>query len=165
MKGLSVLALVSVAGWACQRESTAAAPLMEAFVGFPTVVDTAVLRSAGVTLVEARASPPAARIKADDAALRVIEASPGVSYVVVLNYIEPGDSAGVFLGLRDRPTVADSLSDADRQLIASVGGRVVFVYTSLPVLAAMVPAWAVPTLKTSPYVTSLEIEGPPASPV
>ena len=165
MKSLSLLVLACATAWACHRETTAPPQAEQALVGLPTAVDTALLRSAGVTLLEARSAPPAARIEATQAALQVLEASPAVSYVVVLNYIEPGDSAGVFLGLLDRPTAADTLSDADRQFIASVGGRLVFVYTSLPQIAAMVPVWAIPALVTSPRVTSLQVEGPPGSPV
>ena len=165
MKSLFALLLACGGAWACRSESTGPSPQQQAFVGFPSAVDTALLRSAGATLLEARATPPAARVEASDAALRLLEASPLVSYVVVLNYLEPGDSAGIFLVFGDRPTVSDTLSDADRQVVVSVGGRITYVSTSVPAIAAMVPVWAIPTLETSVRVTSLEVEGPPGFPV
>ena len=89
-----------------------------------------------------------------------LEVNPLVSYVLVLWIIEPGDSTSAIMGFRDRPTTADTLTDADRQLVASVGGRIRFVYTVIADIDAVVPVWAVPILKTSPAVTTFEMDSP-----
>ena len=156
----AVLVLAAVAASGCLRDTTAPAQTEQAFVGFPSAVDTLLLRRAGLTILEARAVPPAARVSGTPAALDGVASNPAVSYVLTLYQVLPGDSLGMFLRFLDHPTTADTLTDADRALVASVGARIVFVYTVIPDIAVRAPVWAVPALRTDTLVTGLDIEGP-----
>lgn len=156
----AVLALACVALCACQGETTAPVPEQQALVGFQSSVDTALLAHSHATIVGSLASPPAARVRATAAALSQLAASPKVSYVLVLWIVTPGDSVSMFIGFRDRPTTADTLTDADRQLVAQVGGRIRFVYTVIPQVSALVPVWGMPLLETNPAVTAIEPDTP-----
>lgn len=147
---------------ACGHEPTDPAPsaqVQQAIVGFPSRVDTALLDSVGLTIVGVRAAPPAAWVSGTSDELSRLAANAAVSYVLTL-YLLPGDTVGVFVAFRDRPTTADSLSDADRALVTAVGGRITFVYAIIPAIAARVPVWGVPTLKTDSSVTGLEMDTP-----
>jgi len=156
----TVILLAAIAASGCRREITAPVQVEQAFVGFPSAVDTALLWSAGVTILGALAVPPAARVSGTASALAGLASNPSVSYVLTLYQVLPGDSVGMFLGFVDRPTTVDTLTDADRVLVASVGARITFVYTIIPAIAVVAPVWAVPRLKTDTSVSSLEIEGP-----
>ncbi len=159
-----LLLLACLAVWACRETAVPAQPAnsqgQEALIGFPSAVDIALLRVAGVTILAARASPPAARVSGSAEAIAALEANPAVSYVLILWLIDPGDSTSVMMGFRDRPTAADTLSDADRDLVASVGGRIRFLYVTIPAIDVVVPVWGLPTLKTNPAVTSFEMDSP-----
>jgi hypothetical protein len=160
----AITALILLA--ACHREATTAplsalpAPPTEALVGFSTTVDSALLEGAGVTILGTLASPPAARVHGDTAAFGRIATQPGVAYVLLIWIIQPGDSTEVLLSFRDRPAATDTLTDADRQLIASVGGRVKTVWMTVAWMDAVVPIWGIPALETSPAVTALDMGAP-----
>lgn len=162
---LTVFAALIALG-ACHHETATAppsgmpAPATQALIGFASTVDTSLLQAEGVTLLGALASPPAARVHGDTAAFSRIGAKPGVAYVLLVWIIRPGDSTDVMMSFRDRPTATDTLSDADRQLIASVGGRVWAVWATIPWMDAVVPIWGIPALKTNPAVTVLEMDAP-----
>ena len=157
-------ALIALA--ACHREATTAplsalpAPPTEALVGFPTAVDSALLAGAGATILGTLASPPAARVHGDTSAFSRIAAQPGVAYVLLIWIIQPGDSTEALMSFRDRPAATDTVTDADRQLIASVGGRVKTVWGTVAWMDAVVPIWGIPALETSPAVTELEVDAP-----
>lgn len=155
-----MLALACVAVFGCQGETTAPVPQQEALVGFPSAVDTALLRHSHATIVGSLASPPTARVRATEAALGQLAGNPGVSYVLTLWIVIPGDTTSIVISFRDRPTTADSLTNADRALVASVGGRIMFVYDIIPQIAARVPVWGVPVLETSPAVAAIEADQP-----
>jgi hypothetical protein len=121
-----------------------------ALVGFVATVDTAVLRSAGVTITSVLAAPPVAQVLGTDMALQALARQPSVAYVTRLDRIS--DSAGVFVLFRDRPTRADTLSDADRQLISGLGGRFLWVYQMDAWTAVMLPSSTLGALQADSLV-------------
>jgi len=153
---------------ACHREPTAVCPgcgfapppPTEALVGFHDSVNAALLYVYGLTIEDTRSSPPAARVRGDTAAFDRVAADPQVAYVFVLWLVSTDDSTGAFVGFHDRPSGADTLSDADRQLVASVGARIEYVYSVIPDIAVVLPVWAVPSLVTSPLVSGWEPDMP-----
>ena len=156
----ALAALLAVSG--CRSEPTAVrmtlAPTTQALVGFPAAVDLALLDAAGVTVIGTRTSPPVARITGDTSAFGVLARDSRISYVLVVWVIQAGDSTDVFLTFRDRPTGGDSLSDADRQAVASAGGWLRYVWPDMAFVDVVVPVWGVPVLKTSPAVSGLEMD-------
>ncbi len=152
MKVISMPAILLLLSYsACSTTPTA--PQLEALVGFRAVVDTVLLRSLGVSVVRAYAVPPLARVRGTAASLGMLDKESSVTYVLRLTFT--GDTAVVFIAFRDRPTTADSLTEADRAAVADAGGRIRFIFDITPTVSASVPRDSLERLAANPAVFAI----------
>jgi len=151
--GLAGLALLG-----CGR-TTSAPVQIDAIVWFAQASDTLLLRGSGLGIAWTLASPPAAYVNGNTQVLYRLGREPEVFYVEMLHSGE--DPVRLFVVFRDRPLNTDTLSDADRQLISSLGGQIRYVYTLTHDVSVAVPALAVRHLATSPLVAEAVPVGPP----
>jgi len=150
--GLAGLALLG-----CGR-TTSAPVQIDAIVWFAQAVDTVLLRNAGFVVIGILWAPPTAYVRGSTEAIDRLRQMPQVESAWPLG--SSADSVKLYVTFRDRPLRTDSLSDADRQLISSLGGRILYVFTLTQHVVVKVPASALAPLQASPLVASVHPIGP-----